>query len=175
LIIRNANNVTVIGNSLNNILTSEAGGNATLSGEGGNDKITGYLGNDTINGGAGNDIIIGSRGADIITGGLGADLFEYHAQEDSMFSFASDIIADFSHAQLDKIDVSIIDADATTVGINDAFTFIGNNVVFSNVAGQLRFEAANNTLYGDIDGNGTADIQITLTGVTNLVAGDFIL
>lgn len=175
LIIRNANNVTVIGNSLNNILTSEAGGNATLSGEGGNDKITGYLGNDTINGGAGNDIIIGSRGADIITGGLGADLFEYHAQEDSMFSFASDIIADFSHAQLDKIDVSIIDADATTVGINDAFTFIGNNVAFSNVAGQLRFDAANNTLYGDIDGNGTADIQITFTGVTNLVAGDFIL
>jgi serralysin len=77
--------------------------------------------------------------------------------------------------QLDKIDFSIFDADATTVGINDAFTFIGNNVAFSNIAGQLRFDSANNTVYGDIDGNSTADIQITLTGVTNLMAGDFIL
>ena len=171
VIIRGGSNAVGNGNSLNNILIYEASGNSTLSGGAGNDKLTGGLGNDSLMGGTGNDVLFGSRGADNLTGGLGADRFDYHSADDSLF-FTVDTIVDFSHAQLDKIDLSTIDAKVST-GTNDAFTFILTD--FTGVEGQLRFDTATHSIYGDIDGNSTADFQIVLTGVTSMVASDFIL
>ena len=171
LIIRGGNDVVGNGNALNNIVTFEASGNSTLSGGAGNDKLTGGLGNDSLIGGTGNDVLFGSRGADNLTGGLGSDRFDYQSADDSLF-FTIDTIVDFSHAQLDKIDLSTIDAKVST-GANDAFTFVLTE--FTGVEGQVRFDAATHSIYGDIDGNSTADFQIILTGVTSMVAGDFIL
>ena len=81
-----------------------------------------------------------------------------------------DTIADFSDLQFDYIDLSTIDTNSGTAIINVAFTFIGNNITFSNIAGQLRFDTASGILYGDIDGNGEADFEIQLAEVkTNLL------
>ena len=57
----------------------------------------------------------------------------------------------------DKIDLSPIDAIAG--GADDAFTFIGTNVAFTNAAGQLRtIDVAGNVfVQGDLDGDGIAD------------------
>jgi len=46
------------------------------------------------------------------------------------------------------------------------------------VAGQLRYAVTSpgvTTIAGDVDGNGTSDFHITLTGNLTLVAGDFVL
>ena len=157
------NNINGIGNGLAN----------TLLGNGGNNILSGLDGDDALNGGAGNDVLIGGQGADILTGGLGADLFDFNSITESA-GVNIDTIADFNRLQLDKIDLSTIDAKSGTPLINDAFTFIGNSA-FSNVAGQLMFDNATHSIYGDINGDSVADFQIILTGVTNLLATDFIL
>jgi hypothetical protein len=88
------------------------------------------------------------------------------------------MILDFE-ASLDKIDLSLIDANSGVDG-DQAFAFIGN-AAFGRVAGQLRaeFDADANrwTVQGDADGDGTADIQIllTTTGQEPIGAGDFLL
>jgi len=87
----------------------------------------------------------------------------------------ADVIADFSHAQGDRIDLAAIDARFTVAG-NQAFSFIGT-AAFTGVAGQLHYwrDAGRTIVSGDVNGNGTADFNIALTGTIALVAGDFVL
>jgi Ca2+-binding RTX toxin-like protein len=120
------------------------------------------------------DQLFGAAGADRLTGGPDSDLFVYRSLNESAPGGA-DTIADFA-AGIDRIDLSGIDAISATAGQNEAFSFIGN-AAFSNVAGQLRFEQSNGvtTIFGDVDGNGIADLQIVLEGTVNLVAADFFL
>ena len=156
--------INLTGNSVDNVLI----GNAVVN------ILIGDAGNDTLDGKAGNDVLIGGLGSDFLTGGLGADRFDFNAIIESSSANASiDTIADFSHVQLDKIDLSTIDAKAGTPLVNDAFTFILTD--FTGVEGQVRFDTATHSIYGDIDGNGVADFQIILTGVASLVAADLIL
>ena len=152
-----------VGNALNNTLTGNNAANI----------LNGLAGDDSINGGAGNDLLIGGLGADALTGGLGADRFDFNLVTETS-GLSIDTIADFSHVQLDKIDISTIDAKSGTALINDAFVFIGN-AAFSNVAGQLMFDSVTSSIYGDVNGDSVADFQIILTGVTSLLATDFIL
>ena len=152
-----------VGNALNNTLTGNNAANI----------LNGLVGDDSINGGAGNDLLIGGLGADALTGGLGADRFDFNLVTETS-GLSIDTIADFSHVQLDKIDLSTIDAKSGTALINDAFVFIGN-AAFSNVAGQLMFDSVTSSIYGDVTGDSVADFQIILTGVTSLLATDFIL
>ena len=160
--------------ALNNINGTGNGLANTLTGNGGNNILSGLDGADALNGGAGNDVLIGGQGADVLTGGLGADRFDFNSNTESA-GVNIDTIADFSRLQLDKIDLSTIDAKAGTPLINDAFIFIVN-AAFSNTAGELRFDTTTSIVSGDIDGNGAADFEIQLTGVTtNLLASDFIL
>jgi hypothetical protein len=53
-----------------------------------------------------------------------------------------------------------------------AFKFIGGDA-FTGAAGQLRFAAG--VVSGDVNGDGKADFQIAVTGITNMAEGDFIL
>ena len=87
----------------------------------------------------------------------------------------ADTITDFSHAQGDRIDLAGIDARFTVAG-DQAFTFIGT-AAFTGVAGQLHIwqNAGRTIVSGDVNGNGTADFNIVLTGTINLVAADFVL
>ena len=76
----------------------------------------------------------------------------------------------------DLIHLARIDADATSAGTDDAFTWIAD-AAFTGAAGELRYEIVGPDLVvqGDTDGNGTADFEITLTGVSELTEADFVL
>jgi hypothetical protein len=143
-------------------------------GRDGHDTIQGMAGDDELYGEAGNDVLVGGAGADKLLGGLGKDQFTYNALSESTAA-ARDLIMDFSRSQGDKISLSAVDANSL-VSNNQAFTFIGTSA-FSNVAGQLRYEtsAGMTTIFGDVNGDGIADLQIQLSGSVALVSSDFIL
>jgi serralysin len=137
-------------------------------------------------GSARDDVIIGSSGAnkltgggglDALTGGGGADHFVYVKTSDaSVFSDFAENITDFSRTQGDKFDLTQIDA-RTGVNGNQAFRFIGS-AEFSNVKGQLRFEqnAPNQMLVqGDVNGDGRADFQFLVDGLSSMIRDDFVL
>jgi Ca2+-binding RTX toxin-like protein len=152
-----------------------SGGNDWLRGDGGANTLTGNAGNDTLEGNAGNDLLIGGARKDTLTGGAGADRFGYAAIGDSTVGAAADTIADFSHAQGDRIDLASIDANSVVAG-NQAFSFIGA-AAFGHHAGELRFDIVSGvtSVYGDVNGDGAADFQIRLSGAVPLVAADFVL
>jgi Ca2+-binding RTX toxin-like protein len=131
-----------------------------------NDAVSGNALDDTLLGGSGKDTIYGGGAADTLTGGLGADKFIYRAATDSTLA-AMDMIKDFKQAQHDKISLSLI-AEFEFVGTT-AFSGTGTAQVGYVVAG------GNTTVSADTDGDGDADLSILLTGVVNLVEGDFIL
>lgn len=161
--------------TIENLLGSDF--NDTLSGNGVNNVLKGLAGNDILGGGGGNDVLVGGIGKDTLTGGLGADRFDFDAvAESGPLNSNRDIIADFKSGELDKIDLSTIDANSATSGTNDAFTFIGT-AAFSNVnaSKQLRFDDVNHILYGSTDADNAAEFSIQVTGVASLAATDFSL
>lgn len=133
--------------------------------------LTGGLGNDNISAGAGNDKLIGGAGADVLTGGTGADTYQFFGVADAATG-TGETIADFSSVDLDKINLYYIDANIAVAG-DQAFNFIGS-AAFS-AAGQVRFDSTTSTVYAEVDGNGVADFQLQLTGISTLGATDFVL
>jgi len=83
---------------------------------------------------------------------------------------APDVITDFQLG-LDKIDLSLIDAN-TTANNDQSFTFIAS-AAFTGVAGQLTYISG--LLSGDVNGDGIADFQISLTNNPALSASDLVL
>jgi Ca2+-binding RTX toxin-like protein len=146
----------------------------SLGGDSGSNLIDGGAGADTLDGGNGCDTLIGGAGADVLTGGLMADVFRFTSTGDSAGG-AFDTIMDFSSAAGDRIDLSAIDANTKLAG-DQAFTFVGS-AAFSHTAGELRYtvDAAGLHIYGDVDGDGVADLHILLKGPTSLQGTDFIL
>jgi Ca2+-binding RTX toxin-like protein len=100
------------GNALSNNISGNPAANV----------LEGMNGRDTIFGGAGDDTLIGGAGRDSLRGGDGLDVFDFNASSDS--GAAPDVVADFQKGTRleagDKIDLSSIDADPTTLG-NQAF------------------------------------------------------
>ncbi len=149
-------------------------GNVQLvNGQGGDDTIIGGNGADTLNGAAGNDVIRGGPGADLLTGGTGADTFVF-GPGDIAPGPTYDTITDFSHAQLDLIDLHLIDADLS-LNNDQAFTFLGTGA-FTHTPGELHYAAVSGGLMvsGDINGDGLADFQFKVQGVSSLQASDFL-
>jgi hypothetical protein len=134
--------------------------------------ILGGAGADTLIGNGGDDTLDGKAGADLMTGGTGADIFRFIAGSTGIGA-ASDRITDFASGS-DRIDVNGIDSVAPA-GETRKFSFIGT-AAFSNSAGELRYftTGTDTIVQGDTNGDGTADIEVTLTGTKTLVAGDFI-
>ncbi len=129
-------------------------------------------GDDTFIGSASADYIYGGLGADTLRGGGGADMFAYRSTQEA----AGDVIGDFVSGQ-DKIDLSIIDAvPVGGGGGNEAFTFIGTGN-FTGSQGQLKYTVVSNgvVVSGDASGDGVADFNITVLGVSSLSASDFLL
>ncbi len=162
------------GNGLANTLHG-SGSNNTLLGLAGDDTIRGGGGRDTIDGGAGADLVDGGAGKDTLTGGAARDVFQFRDGDFGATRALADLITDFSHADAEKIHLSLVDAN-TTAGANQAFAWIGNGA-FTGVAGQLHYAQAGGNTYveGDTNGDGAADFVIALTGTVNLVASDFVL
>src|SRR4029077_19877768 len=109
--------------------------------------------------------------SDSLIGGKGRDIFDFNFATESAVGTTRDVINDFHHAQHDKIDVHGIDAN-DNVALDQAFHFIGAHK-FTGHAGQLRFK--HHVVQGDTDGDGTADFEIGVLKVVELVKGDFIL
>ncbi|MGF6226677.1 Ca2+-binding RTX toxin-like protein [Inquilinus ginsengisoli] len=146
-----------------------------LSGSQGNDSLVGNADVNRLQGWNGSDALTGSGGKDTLIGGAGADRFAYGSAAESAVGANADRVADFSHAQGDKIDLSAIDADTGTAG-DQAFSFIGTGL-YTGVAGQLRYHSNGSitTIAGDINGDGTSDFHIQLAGAIGVVAGDFVI
>lgn len=166
LIFSSVSNITATGNAINNRIDTTVGGNDYLDGGGGADVLLSGNGTDTL---------IGGLGSDTLSGGSSGDRFVFNSIADFGTPGATDLITDFSHAQGDRIDLAAIDARNNLVG-DQAFTFIGG-LAFSKVAGQLRYSASGGitTVQGDVNGDGTADFSVRLTGSIALVAADFVL
>jgi Ca2+-binding RTX toxin-like protein len=148
----------------------------TIAGNAAANILNGYEGNDALTGVGGNDVLTGAGGKDTLTGGIGADRFVYAAIGESVIGANADRITDFSHAQGDRIDLSTIDANTAAAG-NQAFTFIGTGL-YTHHAGELRAAITSpgvTTIAGDVNGNGTSDFHIVLTGGIALQAADFML
>ncbi len=88
----------IVGSSLGNVLTGNAGndtvnggaGNDKVSGSAGDDRLLGNVGNDKIFGGDGKDNQVGASGNDKITGNLGKDIFLGKKGIDRLIAKAND-------------------------------------------------------------------------------------
>lgn len=131
-------------------------GNDTLVGGNGDDVMWGTEGRDLLLAGAGNDNMFGEDGIDTLNGGGGSDSFSGGANGD-VFRFDSgsglDLVFDFSRAEGDRISIQ------------------------PNVNGSGITSFANLTLFTDAQGTQIVlggGHQITVLGVFDLQAGDFI-
>ena len=139
------------------------------------DMLTGNHKSNVLTGGSGDDVLVGGLGGDILTGGKNSDSFVFKSVEDSPSKKNGwDIITDFSRKQHDVIDLKAI--DAMTGKGNQAFIFIGDDA-FSGTKGELRYEkqSTKTFVYGDVDGDGQADLRIELSKAINLKETDFLL
>lgn len=163
---------------------SGGNGDDILFGDAGNDCVYGENGNDKLDGGAGSDIIWGGEGTDNLIGGDGIDYFYYLNSAESKVGIASDTITDFKSSVTtfaphkgssttlgDKIALYLMDANIETPQFNDTFLFIGN-ANFTR-PGQVRFEGGH--IFVNVDSNLNPDMEIKLTGVTEMHAYDFFL
>jgi len=110
----------------NDIFKGTGGGAIQVYGEAGNDTLIGSSKADRLNGGVGKDTMSGK---------LGADFFDFDTTADSAVGAQRDFIADFTHAQHDRIDLSTI--DAKPIAGDQAFSFRGTQAF--NGAGQIRY------------------------------------
>ena len=149
-------------------LTIDLDGQSTVKSGSGNFYIRNF---ENAVGGRGNDRIIASSDANTFKGGAGADTFVF----ETAAAARNDKIFDFSQAQKDRIDLSVIDASTKLSG-NQAFPFIAPQA-FHNKAGELRYEvkSGDTLIHGDVNGDGKADFTITIDASVALKSGDFLL
>ncbi len=179
-----AGNDTVIGGFGDDRIFGDDG-HDTLFGNEQNDRISGGNGFDRLEGGGGDDRLFGDAGRDKLLGGSGADRLAGGADADS-FVFAAadygsdtparpDVIVDFSAAEGDLINLYLIDANVTSAR-NDRFTFIGEDP-FHKVAGELRVVVKPTylSLLGDTNGDGVADVIITVLNARAIPPENIIL
>jgi Ca2+-binding RTX toxin-like protein len=172
--IGNALNNQILGNSNSNQLVGLAGDDA-MAGDAGKDNMLGGAGKDFLRAGTGNDRLVGNSGSDTMFGDLGADRFVFLSPGDSVPG-GEDTILDFTRAQGDRINVSVIDADTTTVG-NQAFAFVGVNP--APAKGELSFSMVGGQtfVHGNVDNDAAIEFQFKVNGpgVPPMFAADFIL
>lgn len=132
--------------------------------------IDGGIGEDTLRGGKGAETIVGGDDADTLYGGAGKDVFRFAWSGDSTGK-ERDLIADFSHGQKDRIDVTRLDDDSAKMD------FIGDDK-FSKSEGEVRFQQLKGgvtQVQVDLDGDGKADLAVDVKGHIDFVASDFLL
>ncbi|PLC51119.1 heme peroxidase [Pollutimonas subterranea] len=124
--------------------------------------------------GSGADIIIASEVANVMDGGEGADTFVFK----STMAADGDLILGFEAG--DTLDLGAIDANTGMAG-NQAFRLLSAGDTFNGSAGQLQMrwetdgDGRDLTLVeGDINGDGTADFQISLMGSIDLYEAQLI-
>jgi len=137
------------------------------------------------------DVVKGNMVANVLTGGLGSDslyggsdkvkdVFDFNAIAESKTGTTRDKVYDFI-TKIDNIDLSGIDANTAKAKAGDqAFLFNtntakANSIWYKAVDVDGDKKANDLIIYGDVDGNTTADFEIGLVGVTAIAASDFVL
>ena len=108
-------------------------------------------------------------------GGAGIDVFRWlSVGETSASAQNADVVLDFNHRALERLDLARIDADALAGG-NQAFSFIGR-AQFTG-AGQVRYEIAGSEAHVllNTDADLEAEGLMRLAKVQILSRGDFFL
>jgi hypothetical protein len=120
--------------------------------------------------GTGETNFVGGYGEQFIHGGQGANILTYLAIGDG-----GDVVTGFDPAK-DVIDLSQIDADITTPGVQ-TFTFIGSAPFNGGAEVRYQLNPSNDTttVQAALAGDTTADFSITILGLTPLTAADFAL
>lgn len=165
----------VFGGTLNDRVLA-SGGQDTLYGGGGRDSLYGESGLDQLFGGADGDLLFGGKSSDILSGdggndtlngGVGADRFVFATGQAGV-----DVITDFN-----QLDGGAREGDVIAVsGRVGTFAYVGA-AAFSGGSDNSEARVQGSQVLIDVDGNGTADITITLTGLTSaaqLLASDFL-
>ncbi|MRD47237.1 hypothetical protein GHT07_08095 [Caenimonas koreensis DSM 17982] len=144
-------------------------GTGNIGGTGNNaaNLLMGNQGNNSLNGSGGDDLLDGGAGADRLTGGAGADIFRFEVGDTGVGSKGRDTITDFKYAQGDRIDLRAIDANELIEGMQ-TFTLVAGKA-FTGHAGELVFSRS--VLSADTDGDGLADFELQLTGVSSFSMG----
>lgn len=149
----------------NDIMFGGAGADRLL-GYSGNDMLYGNLGQDLLYGEDGNDVLVGGAGRDTLFGGAGSDTFKFNATSDSN-GIARDVIGSFEF-DLDKIDVSSIDANLTLAG-NQAFHW-SDATSGTPAKGYLMAVAGPGGvtwILGNVDDDATAEFQVVVRDGTH--------
>jgi Ca2+-binding RTX toxin-like protein len=144
-------------------------------GTGGRDMLVGDAGANEFAGFSGDDVLMGLGGRDTLTGGLGADRYRYTSVTDSgVGATERDLVQGFSRSELDRIDLSAIDAKDGDAN-NDAFTFIG--IGQFTAAGQVRFtvDGGHTIIEANTSGTSGAEMQIEMNSFVNFQPNDFVL
>ena len=130
--------------------------------------IVGNSGNNALSGLAGNDTLVGGGGNDSLNGGIGADQFVFTSTTSGI-----DVIADFNELDGGSEEGDVLRFDGLKVG---TFVYLGTSA-FSGGSDNSEARVSGNQVLFDANGDGTADITITLTGLTaasQLAATDFL-
>lgn len=137
--------------------------NDLLDGGAGHDRLLGASGNDRLMGGAGVDLLVGGWGADRLTGGAGVDRFVYGGVRDSGLGRRADLIGDFRPGG-DQLDLRALD-----------LSLIGQRRFDDDH--QLRWIVRGRETHVliELDGDGSADMSIRLSGRLTLSDDDFLL
>lgn len=171
----------------NLLLTGSAAINGTgnalankLTGNSANNTLKGLDGNDVLSGGGGADLLVGGKGMDTMTGGAGNDKFVFDDGDfASRTASGADVIVDFTAG--DKIDLGLVDAVSSATPYNQpgdqAFVFINHNRFHNETARELRYDVVggNTYVYGNVNGDTTADFCIKILGIHTLISSDFVL
>ncbi|MFB2552625.1 calcium-binding protein [Ensifer soli] len=155
-------NDTLYGGATTSAGSETFGGNDLLFGGAGDDILLGGGQNDVLKGGIGADQLFGGLGDDTLIGGEGADAFIFDRATATGYSV--DKIVDWHPEDGDVIDLSRIDAIASSRSVNDAFKFIeGANFT---KAGQLRayYSGVYTVLEGNVDSDPYAEFAIKIVG-----------
>jgi Ca2+-binding RTX toxin-like protein len=160
-------------------------GNDSLLGSDGNDRLLGGAGIDTLVGGLGDDTLAGGAANDILTGSGGSDRFLYDTN--AIFAAAAigvDQLTDFT-LNTDKI---ILDKTTFTAlrsiagsGFSTAsdFASVTTDAAAATSSAFIAYNRVNGKLFynqnGTTAGLGTGGQFVTLTGLPNLTASDFLI
>jgi Ca2+-binding RTX toxin-like protein len=143
----------------------------TLIGNSGDNVLNGGAGDDSLRGQDGADVLVGGAGLDGLRGDGGADIFRFALGDTGATKDTADRVLDFSSADGDRIDLSLINA---TGEAGSSFTVVER---FSATAGELVIQNLDGRafIFGDTDGDFFADLAIAVVTPTPLSAGDIVL
>jgi len=142
-------------------------GNDVIDGGDGDDSLYGGSGNDTLTGGAGDDYLVGNSGVDVLTGGAGEDWFNI----DLSSGVNTDTITDFLSGT-DVIELNV-DGDFSYVGEVATFGLVEAALIDATTTNAAVLDSSTGFLYVDLTGDGSIDLTVKLTGVSDLSSSDF--